>query len=311
MSIKTIEETFSCPESPHLSLSNIRGSVNIQPGEPDEISVIAHKHINTGDEENTHIELSQTNDGRVKVRTRYNHKGWRFFRKWVPCKVDYVIQVPQECTLKIRGVSNSTSIEGIMGIHDITSVSGELELLSLGGEVKIKTVSGDVHGKKISGPVRLDSVSGDIKLRDSDIPSLTGKTVSGDLYIESPLGDGPYDFNSVSGDIKLFLSSVRGATVTSSSLSGDIRSSLTATQSQHSRKDHSLEIEGGGVEIQHSSVSGDIILLGENNVTPPAEQEILTEEEPAPSRGEILDRINRGELSVDQAVEILGSDTAG
>jgi DUF4097 and DUF4098 domain-containing protein YvlB len=265
MSIKTIEETFNCPVSPHLSLSNIRGSVKIQAGEDGVISVIGRKHLNTGDEENTHIELAQSSDGTVKVSTRYTHKGLRLIRKWVPCKVDYEIRVPEESALKVRGVSNSTMIKGITGTHDISSVSGDVELCSLAGEIRLKVVNGDAKGELISGSVQLNSVSGDIKLKSSDISKITGKTVSGDLTVESPLGDGPYDFNAVSGDIKLRLPSLRGATVTSSSLSGDVRSSLPTSQSNHNRNHRRIEIYGGGVEIHHNSVSGDIFLVGENN----------------------------------------------
>jgi hypothetical protein len=310
MSIKTIEETFSCPDSPRLSLANIRGSVNIQAREAGRISVKARKHLTSGDEENTHIELSQSSDGTVKVSTRYNHKGFRFFRKWVPCKVDYEIRVPKDCALKVRGVSNSARIEGITGTHDISSVSGDVELHSLAGELMLKTVSGDAQGEMISGRVRLETVSGDIKIKKSDISKITGKTVSGDLFAETPLREGPYDFNSVSGDIKLYLPGVQGVTVTSSSIFGNIRNSLTSTQSNHSRRTHRIEIEGGGVEIHHSSVSGDIFLAGENNNgASPAEQALLSEAAPARSRAEILDQVNQGELSVDQAVDLLASDS--
>ena len=152
MSITTIEETFTCPDSPHLSLSNIRGSVKIQAGEDGVIAVVGRKYLNTGDDENTSIEISQSSDGSVKVNTLYIHKGLRFLRKWVPCKVDYEIRVPNECTLKVRGVSNSTVITGITGSHDISSVSGDVDLRSLAGELRLKMVSGDAQGDLISGP---------------------------------------------------------------------------------------------------------------------------------------------------------------
>ena len=124
------------------------------------------------------------------------------------------------------------------------------------------------------------------------------------------MGDGPFDFNSVSGDIKLYLPGGRGATVTSSSLSGNIRNSLTSTQSNHTRKVHRIEIEGGGIEINHSSISGDIFLMGESgNGTPQVKEDLLPDEEPAQSRSEILEQVNRGDLSVDQAVEMLAGET--
>lgn len=310
MSIKTIEETFECPDSARLSLSNIRGSVNIQVGEAGIISVVARKHLNTGDEENTHIELSQSSDGTVKVKTHFDQKGFLFFRNWKPCKVDYEIQVPKECALKVRGVSDSTKIEGISGFHNLSSVSGDVEIRGLTGELTLKTVSGDVQGELISGPVRLKTVSGDIKLLKSDISKITGKTVSGDMLIETPLGNGPYDFNSVSGDIKFYLPSVRGATVTSSSLSGNIRNSFASSQSNHSRNTHKIEIEGGGVEINHGSVSGDLFLDSENINDPSGnESEEIPSENRSQTRTDILERVDRGEISVDQALQMIASNS--
>jgi hypothetical protein len=303
MSVETIEKTFSCPDSPHLTLSNIRGSVKIRPGDNGVIAVTAAKHNDSGDADNTRIEISQTDDGSVTINTRYDHKGFRFFRNWYPCKVDYTVLVPKECSLKVRGVSNSATIEGILGELDISTVSGDIGCRSLTGQLNIKTVSGDVQGEALSGSARLNAVSGDINLKNSDFPELRGKTVSGDLVIETPLGDGPYEFNSVSGDIKLHISPVDGATVSFSSLSGDVRTSLPLSYSNQSRNHRRIEIKGGGVEINHSSISGDLILDGENNN---GASENESEEGPildrTPTRADILERVDRGELSVDQAL---------
>ena len=145
-------------------------------------------------------------------------------------------------------MSNSARIEDISGKIDISTVSGELELSSLSGEIRLRTVGGDVQGEAISGPTRLDTVSGDINLKKSDIPVLKGKTVSGDLVVETTLGDGPYSFNAVSGDIELFIASIRGATITSSSLSGNIRTSLEPSYTNHSRNRHRIDLEGGPME---------------------------------------------------------------
>ncbi len=265
MSGETIEKTFSCPDSPHLTLSNIHGS--------------------------------------VKIHTRYDPMGFRFFRKWHPCKVDYEVLVPKECTLKVRGVSNSATIEGISGELGISTVSGDIECRSLTGQLFIKTVSGDVRGEAISASARLNTVSGDISLKNSDFPALRGVTVSGDLVIETPLGDGPYDFNSVSGDIKLDISVVGGATVSSSSLSGDVRTSAPLSRTNQSRNHRKIEIKGGGVEINHSSVSGDLFLDGEiNDGAAENKSEEIPSENRSQTRSDILELVDRGEISVEQEI---------
>ncbi len=289
MSVETIEKTFSCPDSPHLTLSNIRGSVKILPADNGVIVVTAAMHNDSGDEENTRIEISRADDGSVKIHTRYNQMGFRFYRKWYPCKVDYEVLVPKECTLKVRGLSNTATIEGISGELDISTVSGDIECRSLTGQLKIKTVSGDVLGEAISASARLNTISGDISLKNSDFPALRGVTVSGDLVIETPLGDGPYDFNSVFGDIKLDISTVSGdiecrsltgqliiktvsgdvqggaisASACLKTVSGDIslkNSDFPAVQGKTVSGDLAIETPLGDGPYDFKSVSGDIIL---------------------------------------------------
>ena len=310
MSVETIEKSFSCPDSPSLSLSNIRGSVKIHPGDDGVIAIVAVKHLGSGEEENTSVEMSQSDDGSVEVKTRYDHKGIRFFRSWIPCKVDYKVSVPKDCSLKVRGVSNSTRIEDISGKFDISTVSGELELSSLSGEIRLRTVGGDVQGEAIFGPTRLDTVSGDINLKKSDIPVLKGKTVSGDLVVETPLGDGPYNFKAVSGDIELVIAPLRGATITSSSLSGNIRTSLEPSYTNHFRNHHKIDLEGGGVEIHHKSVSGDLFLVsGNKNGAPRNVEDMILDEDRPQTRTDILEQVDRGELSVEQALQMFKGES--
>lgn len=305
MSIETLERKFTVSGSASLSLSNIRGSVKVRPGEEGEITVNASKHIKTGDPENTRIDLSQTDTGEVKVATRYDNKGFRFFRKHHPCKVDYDVRVPEECTLNLRGVSNSTSVEGISGKKNIKSVSGDVNLDLLKGELRLKTVSGDVDGTKISGAAHLETVSGDIKIMPADFPTLRGKTVSGDLEIESPLGDGPYTFNSVSGDIKFSVPQLRGATIHSHTLSGNVSTSGPVSGLKHSGGNQEIVILDGDVEISHKSVSGDFFLLAENGNGASKENSPLGEVSADHTPSEILAQVAQGDLSVDEAVQMI------
>jgi DUF4097 and DUF4098 domain-containing protein YvlB len=149
--------------------------------------------------------------------------------------VNYEVLVPGNCDLEVRGVSNAARIDGISGDLDISTVSGDLGLYSLSGELKIKSVSGDVQGEQISAPARIDTVSGDFHIKMSNFPSLQARTVSGDLTLETRLGDGPYDLNAVSGDIKVKVTRLIGMTIDSSSLSGDLSCPIPQSLSNPSR----------------------------------------------------------------------------
>jgi hypothetical protein len=295
MSSETFNQSFDCGEEAYFSLSNIRGKVNIIPGDDHAITIRTEKILDTGDGENTFVELSQDSGGRVFARTRYGEPGFQIFRRMVPCKVNYQVSVPEKCHLKVRGVSNAARIEGISGEIDISTVSGNLVLQSLNGELKIKTVSGDVIGEEVNAATKLETVSGEIQFKKSVLPRLRCKTVSGDLILEAPIGEGPYDFNAVSGDIEWKIEAFSGATITSLSMSGEVQSSLPVTSSNISHNHHIFEIMGGGVEIHHKSVSGDFLLSYADHKGDLEEMTVLDTPQGGPfSNQEILDGIERG-----------------
>jgi dipeptidyl aminopeptidase/acylaminoacyl peptidase len=303
MSIETLERKFACPDPASLSLSNIHGSVIIQAGQVGEITIIASKHTHSGDANNTCIELFQTEAGKVIAATRYDRGRFSFFSMNLPCKVDYRVRVPTNCDLEVRGVSNTVSIDGISGNLEVKSVIGDIALQSLTGEINVITVSGKVNGADISGAANLKALSGDINITKAEFLTLRGKSVSGDFKIESPLNDGPYDFNTVSGDVRLVVPQLRGITITSNSLSGKVS---TPELSKTSRNHRSIVLGDGGIEIFHKSVSGDFVLVSQDGNDPPSEiSKSRINSSGYISRGEILEGISQGEISVGEALQLL------
>jgi DUF4097 and DUF4098 domain-containing protein YvlB len=218
--------------------------------------------------------------------------------------VDYSVRVPPDCTLNISGVSNSTVIHGTSGELDLESVNGSLTIEGATGRIELTTVSGDVSGDMLSGlSLRLKTVSGSVDLRHADFPAIEGNTVSGDVRIETPLGQGPYDFHSVSGDIFLLVPAETRCSMRVSGISAGLISKLPLTTEQHNNSKHYAEVMGGGVPINLNTVSGSLILdtAGDQEVKiePPLPIQ--------PTRQEILDKIERGEMSVDEGIQALKS----
>lgn len=306
MDNQTINKSFECAGSAYLSLSNVRGKVNIQAGDDNLITIQAEKVLDSGDADNTVIETYQDVDGKVHVKTRFNHEGILLFGNRVPCKVNYEVTVPKDCDLKLRGVSNFARVVGITGQLDISTVSGDLELVNLAGELKIKTVSADVQGEKIRGQVRLEAVSGDVFLRKSELAALRGKTVSGDMSFETSLSAGLYELSAVSGDISIDITPLTGFSVSSSSLSGNVRTDLPVSQASHSRNHHTIQVLDGGTEIHHSSVSGDLLLSSADVSGAAKEIHPLEASHPdVKSNSEILQSLERGEISVEAALSMI------
>jgi DUF4097 and DUF4098 domain-containing protein YvlB len=314
MSHETTEKTFKVDAPAILTLSNIRGSVEILPGEDNFIHIEAIKKIASGDEDRTKIVITQVDSNHVSVKTKFRNGG-KIFPSHKPCKVDYIARVPKVCSLKISGVSNTTTIQDVDGEMAIHTVSGPIKLEDISGSIMIDTVSGRVSGNRVGGPLSLNTVSGNIYLHNSHFPRIDGHTVSGKVSLQSSIVKGPYHFKSVSGDVDFFVPVDSTITAILKSISGRIKTPLTITSSRINGGNSTLEIQGGGVEVQVKSVSGSLYLNPSKetkyeanpntSVQDPDDQSPHPENEP-PGAGDnmkILDRIADGELSVDEAIE--------
>jgi DUF4097 and DUF4098 domain-containing protein YvlB len=313
MSQEIIEKTFNVDTLAKLTLSNIRGSVKILPGEDNTVKVTALKHQKSGDSERTEITLTQMGANHISVKTNYPD-GWFGFPSRKPCKVEYTVQVPKECSLMVSGVSNSTAIQGVEGEMDIKSVSGQISLKDISGLLKINSVSGKVYGERLTGSLEFKTVSGKVQLDESHFPYIEGQTVSGIVKIQTPLLKGSYQFKSVSGDVELFIPPETACTAITNSFSGRIKTRLPTTSSHINGGNSRLEIHGGGVEVRSKSVSGSLVLKpykeshidGINkpaSLEPPMHSVSTDTISPAEGHMELLERIANGELSVDEALE--------
>jgi hypothetical protein len=275
---ETIEKSFAVSSPAQLKVKNIRGSVEIRTGDDGTISVTATKHTGSGDASRTEIEISQEADGTVKVATHFPEAGWSWLIGSFPCRVDYVIKAPRRCSLKVNGVSNETfaggfegefsfeSVSGEMTLRDLTgpvrakTVSGEMELANLTGELRLNTVSGDISGQHLSGALHLDTVSGRVKLEESSLPSAEATTVSGRMLYQTVLGEGPYRFNSVSGDVQLQVPAETRCSAELHAISGKLATKLPATSTVRQNGSQTVDVQGGGVKVYLSSVSGNLAI---------------------------------------------------
>jgi DUF4097 and DUF4098 domain-containing protein YvlB len=273
-----IEKNFTVSSPSHLNLSNIRGSVEIHPGEEGILHVTATKDTGSGDAERTEIEFSQEADGSVKVATRFPEGAWSWLWGSFPCKVDYVVQAPHNCSLKVNGVSCEIHAEGFEGEFTFKSVSGGMTLRSLSGPLQansvsgnlqlaelnsnlnLKTVSGNVTGKHIHGHVQMDTVSGKISLDESNLNSVAVSTVSGRMRYQTALGEGPYHFNAVSGDVEFLVPPETRCSAEVRAISGRLATQIPATSTTRQNGSQLAEIQGGGVKVLLRSVSGNLLI---------------------------------------------------
>jgi hypothetical protein len=113
----------------------------------------------------------RTEDGLVRVETRFQDAWWGFFSFTKPCKVDYQVHIPPSCEIDASCVSSSVKVRGLEGRFKLSTVSGELGVEDVSGEMKVSSVSGEISGIRLSGNLHLNTVSGEVRLVDSKLPS--------------------------------------------------------------------------------------------------------------------------------------------
>jgi hypothetical protein len=322
MSQEVLEKTFEVGSPAHLKVSNLRGSVDIAPGEDGVITVKAVQH-NSATNGNVEIIIEQDEDGLVRVETKYEKGMGSFFGVFKPPKVEYTIRVPQKTNAKVNCVSSKADITGLTGEFQLEGVSGALQLKDLNGRLNINSVSGKLSADNLSGEMNLNNVSGKAAILNSNLPSISGKTVSGNLTIQTPLTEGPYDFNSVSGHVLLVVPEDTACTIVKNSISGRTKVSLPNQQvSGHKHKNLGkgvIEVQEGGVRVSMNSVSGVINMQTELEAPPPAPKAVVVKDSDSPEAApaapvdegpatmDILRQIEDGKISVDEALDKMAS----
>jgi DUF4097 and DUF4098 domain-containing protein YvlB len=315
MSQEMKEQSFQIDGLARLKIGNIRGSIEILPGEAGAVVVSAVKYTDSGDDRRTMIHMSQAEDGKVTVETRYQDIWWAFFSFSKPCKVDYRVQIPPSCEVDASGVSSSIAAQDLDGSFKFSTVSGEMKLSNLTGALKLSTVSGSIGGEKLSGKMDLNTVSGDVRFVEAALVSADMSTVSGDMRLQSPLTEGPYRFHSVSGNVWLSVPQETACSVDLHSVSGSVNANLPITRQKAGGGHSTLDVQGGGVRVSANSVSGDLFVevpdsQAERVSLSPDEMPKAPKPPVGPSvvdRQTILDRIENGEMTVEEGLKALGS----
>ncbi len=327
MSDEVIEKTFQVSAPARLIISNVRGSINIQSGEVNVIEVKAVKHGNFDNGRNV-VEMSQDADGSVRVETRSNDALFGFLSH--PPRVDYSVRVPQGIHLEASCISSTLNVIGLEGSFRLKTISGNVELVKLSGPFKLSAVSGDITGSQLTGVLDLNTVSGRVRMTESGFPSADASTVSGDLLLQTPVSEGPYHFSSVSGSVRMVVPTDTRCNVELNSVSGSIRSSLPATATSMGHGLKVTQVQGGGTAVRLKSVSGGVSIETEGvpattvSTTTPIPADTIPTIPPIPpippiptiptsststpktlSTAEILQRIESGEMTVDEAIKLM------
>ena len=318
---ETVEKRFTVSGMPRVRVSNVSGETRIRADQPGTVFVRARIRIRgmLGDRakrilENVEVGMRQDGDEiLIEPRLYQQERGWLDLFRGGGVVVDLDILTPRESQLEVTTVSGEVGVTGTRGPVEIRSASGEVSIEDVQGPLRLRSVSGDLGVSEHAGLLDANSVSGDLEVRRSRVRLGDIVTVSGDVGIEAVLSDPRQEsrVRTVSGDVELSLA--EGAfEIEQKTVSGDldVDDDLRARVERPDRRDRRVAIGQGGARLRVKSVSGDLSLRrsGEpaqradeaTEETPPA-----APEPPADAAKDVLARLARGEIGVDEAATAL------
>jgi DUF4097 and DUF4098 domain-containing protein YvlB len=301
MSTESQVHSFEVGSPAKLVVKNIRGHVELVPGEDGKISIEVISHPGDGNPDYTEVKLEQEKDGTVRAEVRMPDSLFNIFNR-KPQRIDFRIEAPVRTDIRAKIVSGSIDARGFEGEIDLGTVSGSISLEDLSGQLDLDSVSGKIKGTRLKGKAKLSVVSGYIEMRECDFPALKASTVSGKAQLETKLSEGPYKVSAVSGSLLLVVPKGANCTVSASAVSGRFYTDLPVSQSQVSRNKWFVRIGEGGPQVEMKAVSGKMRLLSSFDAQGSVPGDVQMSQD---QRKDVLSRLSEGEISVEDALKEL------
>lgn len=323
------EKRLTVSGTPRVRVGNVSGETGIEVGGAGEVVVRARKRVRGWSEdrarrllENVEIRIEQDGDEiAIEPRLFEQERGWLDLLRGGRVAVDLEVRVPQETHVEASTVSGELRLRGTRGQTELRSVSGDVTIDDVQGPLRVRTVSGDLNVTEYSGQLEANSVSGDIDLERSRVRLKDVVTVSGDVTIDAAFtGEAGSEarLRTVSGDIDLTLGET-DVEVGFHTMSGDADVDGAARVEKEGRRDRRIVFGQGRSRLRAKTVSGDLSVRLSREARTSAAAEGADPEAtvrmaspamdvPGPGREEaraILERLARGELSVDAAAVAL------
>jgi DUF4097 and DUF4098 domain-containing protein YvlB len=212
-------KTVSLNGNGRVSLENVNGNVEITGWDKNEVQIDAVKSARDQERlDEATIEVEGSGDA-VRIRTHYPEGR----NNNNPASVHYTVHVPAGAQL-----------------DKVSLVNGSLEVAQVNGEVNATLVNGKLKAHDLAGRAKLSTVNG-----SSDVEYRTLANVS------------EVKISAVNGNINLILPASPNATVSASTISGNIKTDFPIqVESGFTGRRLSGTLGSGGTHIDLSNVNG-------------------------------------------------------
>ncbi|MFN8481642.1 MAG: hypothetical protein U0768_01125 [Anaerolineae bacterium] len=319
MSEERVEQVFETGPQAEVSIENVHGEINFEAWDEPRVRVEA---VWQSDQ----VRVVMWDEGnRVEARTETERRedgGWAWFGREKPPIVNYVVRAPRDTHARLRNVSGPVRVAGLRGQVEVSSVNGSVELRDVEGEVYAQATNGAVFGSNLAGALHGQTTNGSITLQGGQLASVQAETVNGRIAVVGLMAGGQVDARTVNGTLELSLADGVQADVNASGLALGV--SISGPQAVQAKgRGHWRGTVGQGqpgASVVYSTVNGRLQVSGpetaaaaqgeaEQTPLPVAEAAVVGPlAAPAAPKSvmDLLNAIERGEMSVDQAINLMG-----
>jgi len=335
------KKTLATPDGCDLVVENVQGKISVEGWDRPETEVIAVRHQEWAEieiyQEGRQV-VARTKDRRGPPRL-LNRSG----KDRTPT-VDYAVRVPHASNVRLKNVNGPVHVAHVQGNVHTNNVDGLSTLQAITGQVRSETVNGPIQATGLDGEAQLKAVNGRVVVQESRLCDLAAEAVNGQIEVATTVDvQGRYTFKTVNGSCHLTVPPDAQARVSVDGLNSGVDCSLPARAVERSFGSWRGVIgEGDGpkAEITFHTINGRLrldsseattetpipfVAKAETKAGPPPDVpeplepsttpiEIKVAETPsteeagtkqALSKTEILQMTERGEISVDEALELL------
>jgi hypothetical protein len=336
---ETITKIFDAPDRVNLTIDNVEGPITVTGWDRPQTEVTATPH-----QDWVQVEISQQGS-QVVARTKTEqspHKWANWFSGSRAPRVEYAARVPYASDLEIKNVRGPITVRHCEGKIRVTNVDGQVTLDQAGGDIRLETVNGALSASNLQGAPHLKTVNGKLSVQESTLSGLSAHTVNGPIEAAATWdADAQISLHTVNGDCNLTVpadfrakASAHGINVSVTDPQGKTINrqfsgwhGTIGPKAEPADSEPQAEIAfhtvNGHLRIHSGSPAGTTTQFAKQagsapsaRVEPEAEpvqvkvaqapiQEAPQEAQAAKTQLEILQAVERGEITVEEAIERL------
>jgi hypothetical protein len=330
---ETIRKTFDTPEGSHLVVENVQGPITVTGWDQPQIEVSA-----TPRQDWVQVEIDQ-HDGKVVARTIHetgSGKWTNWFNGSRTPYVEYVVNVPHASDLELKNVEGPIAVRHCQGKIRVHNVDGKITLEHTKGDIRAESVNGGLSADHLDGYADLKTVNGKLGLQESALSGLKAQTVNGKIKAAAMWdADAQISLHTVNGDCDLTVPSDFRAKASAHGINVSVTCGQAKTvnrqfggwhgtlgpQADETTGEPQAEISfhtvNGHLRIDDGGApTGTVTHVAKSKARSEAEpiqvkvpqappEDASRKPEPPKTQLEILQMVERGEMTVQEAVKIL------